>query len=187
MPVYFMFFLAMLAAAVLLYVGAAVMAGIARKPLPALVKGRVVDRLQSLHLALVWINVGVCWLLYFNVYRIHVDMAAVGDAAFLAFARGYTSRLAVVVLPYGAGALVAALALWTAPGKLSRPALWGIATLWLLSVASTPWAAGAQGDMHDHGFTEASFQQLQMSHLVRTLCLSAAGLWALLQDRRSRA
>jgi hypothetical protein len=40
----------------------------------------------------------VCWLLYFNVYRVHVDMATVGNVAFQAFTRGYTTRLPVVAL-----------------------------------------------------------------------------------------
>ena len=186
MPLYFLFFLAMLGAAVLLYVAALGTSAVTRRPPPALFKGRAADGLQALHLALVWSSVGVGWLLYFNVYRIHVDMAAVGNMAFQAFTRGYTMRLPVVVLPFGAGALAAALLLWSAPTRVSRRAAWGIATLWLLSVASTPWAAGAQGDMQEHGFTDAAFQQLQMAHLFRSLCVTAAAVWALLQDRRSR-
>lgn len=184
MPLYFISFLAMLGLALLLYVGALVAAGITRKAPPLMIQGRAADALQAVHLALIWSCVGVGWLLYFNVYRIHVDMAVVGDAAFQAFARGYTRKLPVVVLPYGAGALAAALGLWASPGRFSRRALWGIATLWLLSVATTPWAAGAQGDMHDHGFTEAAFQQLQMAHLARSLFLTAAALWALVQGWR---
>lgn len=174
----------MLGASALLYAAALVAAGIRRRPPPVLVNGAAAHALQVLHLALIWSSVGVCWLLYFNVYRIHADMAAVGTAAFQAFARGYTTRLPVVVLPYGAGALAAALTLWAAPGRSSRRATWGIATLWLLSVAMTPWAAGAQGDMHDQGFSDAAFQQLQMSHLARTLFLSVAAVWALVQNRR---
>lgn len=181
MPLYFIGFLAMLGAALLLYTGALVTAGIARRAPPLLVNGRAADALQAVHLALIWSCVGVGWLLYFNVYRIHVDMAGVSDAAFQAFARGYTRKLPVVVLPYGAGALAAAIGLWASPGRFSRRALWGIATLWLLSVATTPWAAGAQGDMQEHGFTDAAFQQLQMAHLARSLLLSAAAVWALLQ------
>jgi len=184
MPIYFITFLAMLGIAVLLYVGALLTSGVMRKPPPLLVKGHTAHALQALHLALVWANVGVGWLLYFNVYRIHADMAALGDAAFQAFARGYTTRLPIVVLPYGAGALVATLGLWAAPGRFSRRALWGMATLWMLSVAATPWAAGAQGDMHDQGFSDAAFQQLQTSHLARSLCLSLAAVWALLPGTR---
>ena len=58
--------------------------------------------------------------------------------------------------------------------------------MWLLSVASTPWAAGALGDMQDQGFSDAAFQQLQRAHLARTLCLSIAAVWALLQGRLAR-
>ena len=186
MPLYFIGFLAMLGASALLCAGALVMAGVTRRPPPILVDGRAAHALQVLHLALIWfcVCVGVGWLLYFNVYRIHADMAAVGNAAFQAFTRGYTTRLPVVVFPYGAGALVATLGLWAAPGRFSRRASWGIATLWLLSVATTPWAAGALGDMHEQGFSDAAFHQLQIAHLARTLFLSVAAVWALLQDRR---
>jgi hypothetical protein len=185
MPVYFLVFLATLGASALLYFGALVTAGITRRPLPWLVKGRAAQAVQLLQLALVWSSVGVGWLLYFNVYRLHVDMAAVGDAAFQAFTRGYTTRLPIVVLPFGAGSFLATLALWAAPGRFSRRATWGIATLWMLSLASTPWAAGAQGDMQEQGFSDAAFRQLQMAHLVRTLCVSAAAVWTLLQIHSS--
>ncbi len=186
MPLYFIGFLAILAASALLYAGALATAAITRRSPPTLIQGRAAQALQGLHLALVWFCVGVSWLLYFNVYRIHVDMAAVGNAAFQAFTRAYTTRLPVVVLPYGAGALAAALGLWAAPGRYSRRATWGIPTLRVLSVATTPWAAGALGDMHDQGFSNAAFDQLQMAHLVRSLCVSGAAVWALLQDRRAR-
>lgn len=186
MPLYFITFLSMLGASALLFMGALIAVALRRRPPPVLIPGRAADALQLAQLALVWSAVGVGWLLYFNVYRIHVDMAAVGDAAFQAFTRGYTARLPVVVLPFGAGALAAALGLWAAPRRCSRGALWGIATLWMLSLASTPWAAGAQGDMQEHGFTPAAFQQLQLSHLARTLCVSVAAVWALLQVARSR-
>ncbi|WP_431101249.1 hypothetical protein [Roseateles noduli] len=187
MPVYFVLFLAMLGAAVVFYASALGASTLSRRPLPTLIGGRAADGLQTLHLGLAWINFGVSWLLYFNVYRIHVDMAALSDIAFLTFARGYTTRLPVVVLPYGAGALAAALALWSAPTGVSRRALWGVATLWLLSVACTPWAAGAQDDMHDHGFSDAAFEQLQLAHLARSLCISAAAGWSMWQCRRLRA
>ena len=75
MPVYFIFFLAMLGSAVLFYAGALGTVAVMRRPLPSLIKGGAADGLQTVHLALAWINFGVCWLLYFNVYRIHVDMA----------------------------------------------------------------------------------------------------------------
>lgn len=123
MPLYFITFLAMLGAAVLLYAGALLTTAITRRPPPLVFEGRAADGFQALHLALTWLCVGVSWLLYFNVYRIHVDMAGVGEAAFQAFTRGYTSRLPVVVLPYGAGALAAALGLWAAPGRFSRRAV----------------------------------------------------------------
>ena len=186
MPIYFITFLAMLGTAVLLYAGALLLTVFRRTSPPLLIKGSAAQGLQALHLALIWSCVGVCWLLYFNVYRIHTDMAAIGNAAFQAFTRGYTARLPVVVLPYGAGALAAALSLWAEPGRFSRRSLWGIATLWLLSVATTPWAAGAQGDMQEQGFSDAAYQQLQVAHLARTLILSLAAIWALVHDRRLR-
>jgi hypothetical protein len=184
MPSYFMIFLATLAAAVLLYLGGIAYMLIARRKPPVFIHGMGASRLQAAGLALLWFGVGVCWLLFFNVYRIHVDMSAVGDAAFQAFSQGYTRRLPIVVLPYGATCLVWTLALWSAPARISHRALWGIATLCMLSIVSTPWAAGAQGDMQDHGYTEAAYRQLQASHLVRTLALTIAALWALAEGWR---
>jgi len=186
MPLYFVVFLSMLGASALLFVGASICVGVRRRPLPVLITGRAADTLGLVHLARAWSTVGVCWVLYFNVYRIHVDMAALGDAALRAFSRGCTTRLPVVVPPFGAGALAATLGLWASPGRVPRGVPWDIATSWMLSVASTPWAAGAQGDMQDHGFSQAAFQQLQLSHLARTLCVSVAGVWALLPVARPR-
>jgi len=184
MPLYFILFLCTLGASALLFMGALLTAAITRRPPPALLQGRAAERLQLLQLALAWSNVGVAWLLYFNVYPIHVDMAALGDVALKAYGRGYTTRLPIVVLPFAAGALAAALGLWATPGRFTRRALWGIATLWMLSLVSTPWAAGAQGDMHDHGFSDAAFRQLQLAHLARSVCVTMAAVWALLQVKR---
>ncbi|HEV7610669.1 MAG TPA: hypothetical protein VGO37_02200 [Steroidobacteraceae bacterium] len=85
------------------------------------------------------------------------------------------------MLPYGATCLVWTLALWSAPTRISRLALWGIATLSILSIVSTPWATGAQDEMQTHGYTEQAYQQLQASHLVRTLALTIAAVWALVE------
>ena len=38
--------------------------------------------------------------------------------------------------------------------------------------------------MHDHGYTEQAYQQLQTSHLVRSLALTFAALWALVEGWR---
>ena len=183
-PLYFKIFLATLAASLLLYLGAVASAAITRRPPAAFIRGIAASRLQATGLALLWFCVGVCWLLFFNVYRIHVDLSAFGDAAFHAFSRGYTRRLPIVVLPYGATCLVWILALWSSPGRISRRALWGIATLCMLSILSTPWAAGALDDMQDHGYTQEAFQQLQTSHLVRSLALTIAAVWALVEGWR---
>ena len=183
MPIYFLIFLGTLAASLLLYLGA-IAVGITRRPSPAFIHGDSASWLQAVGVALLWINVGTGWLLFFNVYCIHVDMSAVGDAAFQAFSRGYTRRLPIVVLPYGAACLAWALALWSAPARLSRRAIWIISTLCIVSILSTPWAAGAQGSMQEHGYTEAAYMQLQAAHLVRTLALTIAALLALFQGWR---
>jgi hypothetical protein len=184
MPVYFLIFLATLAASLLLYLGALASVAITRGQPPFFIRGVAASQLQAAGVALLWFGVGVSWLLFFNVYRIHVDLSAFGDAAFQAFSRGYTRRLPIVVLPYGAACLAWTLALWSAPVRISRRALWGIATLCILSIVSTPWAAGALGEMHDHGYTESAYEQLQTSHLVRTLALTIAALWALTEGWR---
>jgi hypothetical protein len=68
MPPYFVTFLAMLAASVLLYVVALGFAAARRRPLPIWIGGPAASRLQGTNVALMWWNVGVGWLLYFNVY-----------------------------------------------------------------------------------------------------------------------
>ncbi|WP_129779834.1 hypothetical protein [Peristeroidobacter soli] len=184
MPLYFITFLATLAVSLLLYVWALVSVVI-KRPLPRFIHGEfAASQLQAVGIALLWVNVGVGWLLFFNVYRIHVDMSALGDLAFQAFSRGYTRRLPIVVLPYGAACLAWVLALWSAPARISRRALWGIATLCVVSIISTPWAAGAQDEMQAHGYTEHAYLQLQTSHLVRTIAVTMAAVWALAEGWR---
>ncbi|MBO2009590.1 hypothetical protein [Hymenobacter negativus] len=179
MPLYFLLFLAMLAASLLLFLGAVATAAVTRRPLPIWLPQGAASPLQAAGVAALWFSVGACWLLYFNVYRIHVDMSLLGNAALQAFSRGYTRRLPIVVLPYGALCLLWTLALWAAPARVPRRAVWGIATLLVVSVASTPWAAGAQDAMQDHGYSEELYRQLQAAHLVRTLAITAAAVWAL--------
>jgi hypothetical protein len=179
MPLYFIVFLSMLAASVLLFLGAVATAAITRRSPPRFVPRIAASPLEAIGLALLWSSVGVGWLLYFNVYRIHVDMSAYGDAAFQAFSRGYTRRLPIVVLPYAATCLVWVLALWSTPVRMSRRALWIIATLLIVSIASTPWAAGAQDTMQAHGYSAEAYRQLQASHLVRSIAVTVAAVWAL--------
>ena len=181
MPLYFLIFLAMLAASLLLYLGAVATVAITRRSPPGWMPPAAASPLQAAGVASLWFATGVCWLLFFNVYRIHVDMSVLGDAAFQAFSRGYTRRLPIVVLPYGAMCLLWTLALWSSPARVSRRAVWGIATLLIISIASTPWAAGAQDAMQDHGYSEQAYRQLQTSHLVRTLSITIAALWALVE------
>ena len=181
MPLYFLGFLAILAASLLLYLAAVATLATRRRPLPIMMSGDAANRLQAAGVALLWFAVGVCWLLFFNVYRIHVDMSALGNEALQAFGRGYTRRLPIVVLPYGLTCLVWTLALWTAPGRLTRRAVWAIATLCMVSILTTPFAAGALGDMQEHGFTDGAYRQLQVAHLARTVALTVAATWAIVQ------
>ena len=81
MPLYFVIFLGMLVASMLLYIVAFGFMAATRRPTPILIRGAASTRLQGANVALMWWSVGVGWLLYFNVYRIHVDMSALGDAA----------------------------------------------------------------------------------------------------------
>ena len=184
MPTYFLFFLAILALSLLLYVVALGSLAIRRRPLPIGIGGAAASLLQCTTVVLMWWNVGVTWLLYFNIYRIHVDMSVLGDAVLQAFSRGYTSRLPIVVLPYGLICLLAVLALWSEPARISRRALWGIATLLVLTILSTAFAAGALGDMHDHGFTQQTYQQLQLAHLVRSGLITVAAVWGITEGWR---
>ncbi len=184
MPLYFLIFLVMLASSLLLFLGAVATVAITRRSPPGWIPIAAASPLQAAGVASLWFIVGVGWLLFFNVYRIHVDMGGFGDAAFQAFSRGYTRRLPIVVLPYGAMCLLWTLALWSSPARVSRRAVWGIATLLIISIASTPWAAGALDAMQDHGYSEDARRQLQTSHLARTLAITIAAVWALVEAWR---
>ena len=184
MPAYFLIFLATLAVSLLLYLMAVGLVAATRHPLPIWIGGDAASRLQATNVVLMWWNVGVGWLLYFNVYRIHVDMSKLGDPALQAFTRGYTTRLPIVVLPYGIICLLAVLSLWSKPARISRRALWGIATLLILTILTTPFAAGAQGDIQDHGFTQQAYQKLLMAHLARTVLTTIAAVWGILEGWR---
>jgi len=181
MPVYFLCFLASLAATVLLYLAAAVVAGVKRGAFPVFIQGAAANGLQAVGLALLWWNVGVCWLLALNVYPIHVDMHLLSESALQAFSRSYIRKLPIVVLPYGLACLTWALALWSKPGRVSRRTVWAIATLCVVSIIVTPFAANAQGDMQEHGFTDAAYAQLVVAHAVRTLAVSIAAILSLAQ------
>ena len=184
MPLYFLIFLVMLASSLLLFLGAVATVAITRRSPPGWIPIATASPLQAAGVASLWFVVGVGWLLFFNVYRIHVDMGGFGDAAFQAFSRGHTRRLPIVVLPYGAMCLLWTLALWSSPARVSRRAVWGIATLLIISIASTPWAAGALDAMQDHGYSEDAHRQLQTSHLARTLAITIAAVWALVEAWR---
>ena len=80
MPLYFVTFLGMLAASLLLFMASVGYAALTRRSPPALLPETVSSWLQAAGLALLWFGVGVCWLLFFNVYRMYFDMSAVGDA-----------------------------------------------------------------------------------------------------------
>lgn len=83
------------------------------------------------------------------------------------------------MLPYGATCLIWALALWSTAGKISGRALWAIASLQVISIASTPMAAVALSEMQDSGFSERAHHQLLNSHLVRTFVITISAVLAL--------
>jgi hypothetical protein len=180
-PFYFLLFLASLALTLLLYVSAIVVAGVKRGQLPMLFRESSASGLQAAGLALLWWNVGAGWLLYLAVYPIHVDMHVLSESALQVFSRGYTTRLPIVVLPYGFACLAWACALWGASARLSRRSIWIVATLCVISVIASPFAANAQGDMQEHGFSDAAYHQLMLAHLVRTLAITVAAAWVSVQ------
>ncbi|HEV7610670.1 MAG TPA: hypothetical protein VGO37_02205 [Steroidobacteraceae bacterium] len=67
MPLYFMIFLAMLAAALLLYLGAVASVAITRRPPPVFIQEVAASRPQAAGVALLWFgvgSVGYCSLTY---------------------------------------------------------------------------------------------------------------------------
>ena len=49
-----------------------------------------------------------------------------------------------------------------------------------------PCTAGAPGERHEPGFSQAAFRQLQLPHLARALCVSVARAWAPFEAARPR-
>jgi hypothetical protein len=187
MSLFFIIFLAILAAFLLLTLSAALKAiwqrpGRSRSvPKNDLASGShwVSEALLTVGIALAWWNVSTGWVLYRAVYPIYVDMSAVSPEAFHAFGIGYLSRLAIVILPYGLMCLVWSLLLWVKHPNVSRAKVWSIVVILLISVVVTPLAGTAQDTMSETGFAADLYDRLKWAHLVRTIMVTAAGILAL--------
>src|SRR6202023_1668017 len=121
MPTYFLAFLLMLAAFLLITLAAVARdlwarvgpigtshAAFERPPL----KSSVSDLLLLLGVAMAWYNVSSGWISQLTIYPMYADMSTYGPQAFHGFGRGYLSRLPIIVLPAGVMCLAWALLLW---------------------------------------------------------------------------
>src|SRR5437588_4425925 len=147
MPPFFLAFLLMLVAFLVLAVAAAArtiwlhfrpsaVAHLALKRSP---------RKSSAADAMAWYNVSSGWIAQLTIYPIYADMNVYGPQAFHGFSHGYLSRLPIIVLPAGVMCLAWALLLWVPCRNVPTRIVWSIVALCVAFVAVT-YIAGATQD-----------------------------------------
>ncbi len=193
MPTFFLAFLTMLVAFLLITLTAAARdvwrwlrptgtshAALERPPL----KSSVSDLLLLLGVAMAWYNVSSGWIAQLTIYPMYADMSTYGPEAFHGFGRGYLSRLPIIVLPAGVMCLAWALLLWLPCRNVPKRLVWIIVAFLVAFVAVTPIPAGAQDQMSHEGFSNALQTRLIWSNGIRAIIFTVIGLLALDATRR---
>jgi hypothetical protein len=152
MPLYFVAFLLMLAAFLLITIAAVARAlwrrwrpirtshvAFERPPL----KSSASDLLLLLGVAMAWYNVSSGWIAQLTIYPMYADMSAYGPQAFHGFGRGYLTRLPIIILPAGVMCLAWALLLWLPCRNVPKRIVWTIVAFWASSAgAGVPTETG---------------------------------------------
>lgn len=122
------------------------------------------------------------WAAQFTIYPIYADIAPLGAEAFHVFSRGYLSRIALVLPPVG---VIAGMGVDVMVPLSQRAATHSVAIvgLCIAFVAVTPFAAIAQEQMQDHGFSESLYARLMWSNAIRAVLFTAIGLLSLIAVR----
>src|SRR6202165_3088157 len=188
MPKFFLAFLLMLAAFLLITLAAVARdlwrwlrpigtshAAIERPPL----KSSASDLLLLLGVAMAWYNVSSGWIAQLTIYPIYADMNAFGPQAFHGFGRGYLSRLPIIILPAGVMCLAWSLLLWLPIRNVPPRTVWAIVALCIAFVAITPIPAGAQDQMYNEGFSPDLHARLLRSNGIRAVVFTVIGLLSL--------
>jgi hypothetical protein len=189
MSTIFLVFLSMLAAFLLLTLAAAMRSvwqlfarqGVQPQPLSPKPReaSKVTDFLLLIGVATAWYSVAGGWIVQLTIYPIYADFAPLGAEAFHAFSRGYLSRIAIPLLPIGVMCLAWVLLLWLPSRYVPRRTVWAIVILCVGFVAITPFAAIAQDQMFDHGFSDSLYARLMWSNAIRAVLFTAIGLLSL--------
>jgi hypothetical protein len=188
MPPYFVAFLLMLAAFLLITIAAVARAlwrrlrpigtshvAFERPPL----KSSASDLLLLLGVAMAWYNVSSGWIAQLTIYPMYADMSAYGPQAFHGFGRGYLSRLPIIILPAGVMCLAWALLLWLPCRNVPKRIVWTIVAFCIAFVAVTPIPANVQHQMSVEGFSNALQARLLWSNGIRAIIFTVIGLLAL--------
>jgi SNF family Na+-dependent transporter len=184
----FMLFVAMLLASLLIAAAAGIRTFLKRgkassphvsQPTVTSDRMHLADLLLLVAVAATWYNVSSGWVAEFTIYPIYADMNQFGPQVFQGFSKAYLSRLPVIILPAGVMFLAWALLLWVPARGVSMKSIWLAVALCTAFVAITPLPAGAQGEMHDKGFSMVLYDRLIWSNGVRAVIFTLVGLLAL--------
>ncbi len=143
----------------------------------------VSDVLLLVGVATAWYSVAGGWAVQLIIYPIYADFAPLGPEAFHAFSIGYSSRLPIPLLPIGVMCLAWVLLLWFPSRYVPQRTVWAIVGLCVAHIAVTPFAAIAQDQMRNHGFSESLYAQLMWSNGVRSVIFTLIGLLSLVAVR----
>jgi hypothetical protein len=147
-------------------------------------KSNASDVLLLLGVAMAWYNVSSGWIAQLTIYPIYADMNVYGPQAFHGFSHGYLSRLPIIVLPAGVMCLAWALLLWLPCRNVPTRIVWSIIALCVAFVAVTLIAGGAQDQMFQEGFSNDLHARLLWSNGVRAIIFTLIGLLSLAAVRR---
>ena len=140
---------------------------------------KLTDGLLLVGVAMAWYSVSMGWIGPLTIYPIYADLAHVGPQAVHTFGQSYLSRIAIVLLPMSVSFLAWGLLLWLRPRNVPERTVWAIVGLCIALIAVTPFAAGAQEQMTEHGFSESLHARLIWLGVIRAVLFTAIGLLSL--------
>jgi hypothetical protein len=140
---------------------------------------KLTDSLLLIGVAMAWYSVSMGWIGPLTIYPIYADLSHVGPQAVHTFGEGYLSRIAIVLLPMSVMFLAWGLLLWLRPRNVPERTVWAIVGLCIALIVVTPFAAGAQQQMTDQGFSEALHTRLIWTGVLRAVLFTAIGLLSL--------
>ncbi|HZE69154.1 MAG TPA: hypothetical protein VE135_06460 [Pyrinomonadaceae bacterium] len=142
------------------------------------------DSLLLLAVAMCWYSVAAGWAGQLVCYPIYADMSAYGPQAFHGYSHGYLSRFASGLWPVGVMCLTWAILLWVPCRNVPKRLVWTIIALCVAFVVVTPFAAIAQDRMSAEGFSNDQYARLMCANGVRAIIFTLIGFLSLAAVRR---